>query len=209
MKKHIFLFLVIYCNYIFAVDTIETFDLGFTDFEYYYNLENFNEIKKTIKNEIHIGIGIIENFSFCLNFQSQKQKTIIENQYSYGFIFNILNTANFDMDLYGQNTNNYEKTIGTEINFDYKEDLKDFGIYTRYEFNFNSKNNLFLLGFYKTIKSNLQLLSQIYFSTETKEKNIDLGINYQLNSYLELINQISLNNNYNISFMTGFLATLP
>ncbi len=220
MKKIITLLVLININ-LFAVDTIETFDLGFTDFEYYHKTSNLSEDNKIFTNEIHIGMGITSIFSAHVGISSEKfsSNTAITSN-SFGFIFTPLDTTHVDIDFYGELDNSYNSLIGLELNYDLKDDLQLAGFYLDSELNFNNGYNgySFLFGSYYSLLDNLQLLIQLDISKNNNE-NLNIGAlafgaNYQLYDTIELITEFSIDIPQNdektgYSVMLGFLATLP
>lgn len=220
MKKLILILTLITVN-IFTLDTIETFDLGFTDFEYYNRTSDLTKNNKTFTNEIHIGAGITPVFSSHISLSSEKTDNYLPvTSYSFGFILTVLNTKNTDIDFYGELDSSYNTLIGLELNYDLEDELKYLGFYLRPEIEFNNDYKIYklLLGTYYSLNTSIQLLAEfdVYKidSQNLETGNIAFGINYTLYDSIELINEFSIDiphedETTSYSVMIGFLATLP
>lgn len=124
---------------LYAVDTIETFDPGASDFEFYAGFEGIglDKYQKGISTEIALGYGLIENFSAIVGVAASSNEYFNNGEAELGLgIFGTpLDTDHFDLDLKlnaaigGTGLTNFSLTPGLELNFDLKPDMALWGMY--------------------------------------------------------------------------------
>jgi hypothetical protein len=222
MKTKFFLVLVVFLFSfnIYSRDTLETFDIGFTDFEYYHSTSNLSKDKKVYSNEVHFGIGITSMFSAHYGVITEKSNDVVDLVNSFGFLLTPLNTEHFDIDVYLDLDSGYTTLIGFEFNYDLKDDLALAGLYFRPEIILNNGYNGYNLvfGSYYTFLEDMQLLLEFDVNQPSEEDfnigGITIGFNYSFLEKLELITEFNIdipqnNEEVNYSLMLGFLATLP
>jgi hypothetical protein len=202
MKKLVFfLVLTTLFQHLTALDTIETFNLGFSDMEYYFKVEKTNE-ENLFTHEFHIGAGITQNLSATLNFINTETEQSYDSSYSFGFIFTVPYLEIIAIDIFAETDNFSSKLIGTEFNYN----LKYIGTYLRGEFAKNDKESDFSLslGLNTTFK-NLEILSEFILGDE---KTFALGVNYLITENIEIISDINFISKNSYYMTLGFIATL-
>jgi hypothetical protein len=129
------------CSY--AADTVETYDQGAVDFEFYLGGDALNQPKyeKTLFGNLLVGYGLLPGFSgyFTLDAESDDSLLNGESGYSFGIFGTPLDTDHFDLDLLldvgmgGEAVGDISVTPGLEFNFDLKPDMELWGLYVRVE----------------------------------------------------------------------------
>ena len=82
------------CFSLFGADTTETFELGYSDFEYYTGASNLNNNDKAYSHEITIGAGITNKLSSTFSIGVEKDGEIIANSYSFGLFSTVFDSCN-------------------------------------------------------------------------------------------------------------------
>ena len=218
MKILLIFIMIATCFSIFGADTTETFELGFSDFEYYTGVSNLKSDDKVYSHEITIGAGITNKLSSTFSIGVEKDGEVIANSYSFGLFSTIFDSKYFDFDLYTNIDNSYSFTLGTELNFDIKDNLALAGIYLRSELIYLNEisDYTIVIGSYYTLKELQFLLEFDMTIPENEDFNIAalvFGINYGIVNNIELITDFSLDipqndEEINYSFSIGFISTI-
>lgn len=199
--KTIIILLFMINFYILGIDTTETFNLGYSDFEIYHNISNFDD---KIDSDIVLGVGITKNLSSSFLISITKDET----SFSGGLFSTIYNSKNFDIDLYYSFDSSMKFLIGNEINIDFKN--FNLGIYIKNEYIFNS-DYFIAIGSYYNVSDKLTFLMEFDLSINKKKKSkvSILGINYLIKENIELITEYSFNiDEKNSNFSTGLIFTI-
>jgi len=219
MKILFILTITLSCFSVFSADTVEPFELGFSDFEYYTGVSDISNSNKNYSHEITIGAGITERFSSTFNVGVEKSGEVIGNFYSLGLFLNVFSSEHFDLDIYSDIDSEYCFTLGSELNFDLKDDLALAGLYIRSEVIYLNQINEYtiLLGAYYTFLYNLQFLLEFDTAIPRDEDfNIGVlafGINYGIIENIEIITEFALDipqkdEEITYSFSLGFISTI-
>lgn len=177
-----------------AADTIETFDQGAFDTEFYLGAGGFalDRAEQTVGANTVLGYGLLNGLSGYLAFGVETNTWLAEGHSgaAFGLFGTVLDTDHFDADLYGDIAADGEAmseiaaTPGLELNFDLRPDQALWGLYARVEASFtgeeketkpgeepeyqtNTTTN-FTLGSYVTIAERHQILAE-YFRTSVED----------------------------------------
>ncbi len=181
-----------------AADTIETFDQGAFDTEFYLGAGGFalDRAEQTVGANTVLGYGLLKGLSGFLAFGVETNTWLAEGHSgaAFGLFGTVLDTDHFDADLYGDIAADGEAlseiaaTPGLELNFDLRPDQALWGLYARVEASFTGEeketkpgedpeyetnrttNHTF--GTYVTIAERHQILLEYY---RTSVKNPALG----------------------------------
>lgn len=203
-----------------AADTVETFDSGASNFEFYlgYGGIGLDKNQGAFSAEAVAGFGITERFSALISLSGEANEYFANGSGNAGFgIFGtVVDTDFFDLDLMfnsGIGFNYFGLAPGIEVNIDFKPDLALAGIYFRAEQLFegrdeSTENNEkyafaaqtgITAGFYYSINESHQILLEYDMSFpnnpekgESKHEigGIALGYNAMITENIELISQI-------------------
>jgi len=126
-----------------AVDTLETFDPGASDFEFYAGFSGIGLAKyeKGINTEILYGYGLIENFSATVtaSFESNEYFGNGNAALGFGICGTPVDTDHFDLDLIlnaaieGGGLSDFSLIPALEMNFDLKPDQELWGMFLIFE----------------------------------------------------------------------------
>lgn len=126
-----------------AADTIEVYDVGATDFEWYAGLDgiNLDKYEKVVYSELALGYGLLPALSgyAAMAMESDEYLTYGAGSFGFGLIGAPVDTDHFDLDLYldtnlgGETFNEMAVTPGLEVNFDLLPDMGLWGVYGRVE----------------------------------------------------------------------------
>lgn len=204
---------------LYSADTTETFELGFSDYEYYYEISNLKANKKTFSHEFTIGAGITNSLASTFTIGAEKFDNLSELNYAFGLFFNVFESRYVDFDLYTSMDNLFELALGFELNLDLKDNLELAGFYLRTEASIIEEIEAYYFtfgGYYSFIK-NAQLLLEFDLAVPTKG-NLDIGglafgLNYAFSDRFELITNLGIDipqseENLDFSFTIGFISTL-
>ncbi|MCC6159200.1 MAG: hypothetical protein IT350_14215 [Deltaproteobacteria bacterium] len=190
---------IVYATSSLAADTIETFDEGAFDTEFYIGAGGFalDRDEQTLGANTVLGYGLLDRFSGYLAFGVETNTYLAEGHSgaAFGLFGTLLETDHFDADLYGDVAADGEAmseivaTPGLELNFDLRPDQALWGLYARVEASFTGEeketddpdaeteyetnrtmNHTF--GTYVTIAERHQILLEYY---RTAIKNPALG----------------------------------
>jgi len=124
-----------------GADTIETFDIGSTDLEYYLGLDGIGlgAGERTVSSAVVLGYGIVDRFSGYLSATMQSDDQFGQGLagLSMGVFGTPLDTRHFDLDLMldsgisGAGLSEFSLTPGIEINIDASPDHASWGTYLR------------------------------------------------------------------------------
>jgi len=126
-----------------AADTVETYDEGAVDFEFYLGGDGLNlpKYEKTVFSNVLVGYGLLPRLSgyISLGAESDEYLTYGQGGYSFGVFGTPLDTDHFDIDLMmdvgmsGESLNAIGVTPALELNFDLRPDMELWGLYVRLE----------------------------------------------------------------------------
>lgn len=121
-----------------AADTIETFDVGATDLEFYsgYDGIGLDKYDGVVAGELVLGLGLIDGLSATLGVSAEANERLGAGAGAVGFgLFGTpVDTDHFDLDLsWGMEISGSDFSLapGIEMNFDLKPDLALWGMYVR------------------------------------------------------------------------------
>lgn len=124
-----------------AADTVETWDVGATDVDFYCGFDGMGpeDGERGLYGDIMLGYGLVERFSAYLGTTLSANDHFTEgNADVYLGIFGTpLDTDHFDLDLFldvgagGNGFDEFSLTPSTELNLDLEPDLGSWGIYLR------------------------------------------------------------------------------
>ena len=202
-----------------AADTVEPWDVGATDVDFYTGFDGIGLTRtdQTIYGNIMLGYGLIDHFSAyaCVNLQGDGQLANGEAGLNLGIYGTPIDTAHFDLDFFldfggsGPGLSNFTITPSLEMNFDYAPDLQKWGIYLRAGlpvYAITSKKTVHTrldvtttLGTYWTIAPNHQVLLEFdtTFHPQASGQKAEIGglaLGYNVcltkNCGIEMINQV-------------------
>lgn len=129
------------CSPAMAADTVETWDVGATDVEFYGGFDGLGpqDGERGLYGDILLGYGLAERFSAYLGTTLSASEHFTDgNADVYLGIFGTpLDTDHFDLDLFldigagGDGFDEFTLTPSTELNFDLKPDVGLWGFYLR------------------------------------------------------------------------------
>lgn len=132
-----------------SADTIETFDAGAFDTEFYVGAGGFalEREERTLGANTVLGYGLLDRFSGYLAFGVETNTYLAEGHSgaAFGLFGTVLDTDHFDADLYGDIAADGEAmseiaaTPGLELNFDLRPDQALWGLYARVEASFTGE----------------------------------------------------------------------
>ncbi len=121
-----------------AADTVETWDVGATDVDFYMGAESFGLPREdgTVFGDMMLGYGLIDRFSAYIGTTLQSDRTLGQSdpQHYFGLFGTPLATAHVDFDLFlNFSSSGSEATItpSFELNLDAEPDMSSFGFYLR------------------------------------------------------------------------------
>jgi len=121
-----------------AADTVETWTVGATDFEFYAGFDGIGlgQHEKTVFAEAVIGFGLMDRFSGYLSVSGAANEYFADGggDVSLGIFGTPVDTDHFDLDLFlgaGFAQGEFSLTPALEMNFDLAPDLAKWGIYLR------------------------------------------------------------------------------
>jgi len=133
------IFTLSFVTALFAADTLETFDPGASDVEFFGGFEGIglDKYQKGLSMEIVYGYGLIENFSASVALSAGSNEYFGDGSaaLSFGIFGTPLDTDHFDLDLMlnasveGAGLADFSIAPGLELNFDLKPDQALWGIY--------------------------------------------------------------------------------
>jgi hypothetical protein len=217
-SKFTIIFLIFFTFPTYGADTIEPFDIGVTDYEFYMNLKNINnkKCKNRITGESVIGIGLTKRISTLVTYSIHTNEYFSskKSDFSIGGFGNILNSKHVDLDLIFIAGSDGSLNPALELNLDLKDDLKSAGLYfyggeliSGENFTYSggkkmkSKRKYSLpgkIGAYYTISEKAQLLFEFNFEIKhfigKDEKTFNtegfaIGFNIKIHPTIEIINQ--------------------
>ena len=124
-----------------GADTVETWDAGATDVDFYLGFDNAGapRSERAIYGDIMIGYGIVDRFSAYLgtNLSAPDHLSRAEPSFYLGVFGTIVETAHVDLDLFldvgtgGAGMSKLEITPALELNFDLDPEMSSWGLYLR------------------------------------------------------------------------------
>jgi len=122
-----------------AADTVETWDVGATDVDFYGGFDGIGADERSLYGDIMLGYGLVERFSAYLGTTLSASDHLTDgNADVYLGIFGTpLDTDHVDLDLFldvgagGDGFDEFSLTPSTELNVDLKPDLGLWGLYLR------------------------------------------------------------------------------
>ncbi|MCP4604699.1 MAG: hypothetical protein GY847_29960 [Proteobacteria bacterium] len=127
-----------------AVDTVETWDVGATDVDFYLGLDGLGlgKHEKTVYGDIMLGYGLVERFSAYVGTTLQGNEYFSDG--SAGLYLGIfgtpVDTDHFDLDLFldvsaeGSGFEQFALSPALELNIDLDPQMDSWGIYLRVPF---------------------------------------------------------------------------
>ncbi len=129
------------CQIAEAADTVETWDVGATNVDFYVGFDGIGlgKYDKTIYGDIMLGYGLIEHFSAYLGttLQANEHFSAGEAATYFGVFGTPVDIHHFDFDLFlgfslgGPEYTNFQLEPSTEFNFDLDPDQGSWGMYLR------------------------------------------------------------------------------
>jgi hypothetical protein len=126
-----------------AADTIETYDAGAVDVEFYFGTDGqaLGPYEKTLYASASVGYGLIDRLSgyMALGIETNESLGDGAGGFSFGLIGTPVDTAHFDLDLFvdvgvgGAGLADATATPGFEVNVDLLPDQGIWGVYFRLE----------------------------------------------------------------------------
>ena len=222
----------------YASDTLETWDVGATDVDFYVGFDGLNASGGGSFGDIMLGYGIVERFSAYLGttITSDEQLRDGATETYLGVFGTIVDTAFFDLDVCLQlasASGAFELAPAVELNVDADPAMKSWGGYTRIHFPVHGRREpsatmapdvtyhiAFVLGLYRTIRDRHQILIEyaldLHPDAAPEQGGLELGAvsvgyNVQLSDSLELVSQVYADVAPVVGFgvMTGFIASFP
>ncbi|MBF0429683.1 MAG: hypothetical protein HQK83_00270 [Fibrobacteria bacterium] len=225
------LLLVIITTHIYALDTTEPFDIGFTDFEMIGAMGGLGLAKgeKELGWEGVVGVGLTENFSATLNYGFSSDEYFNgegTEEFSFGIYYSAKKSGIFKLDLIGSACTGGGIDFGTEINLDFKTFgaqltvVEGFGNIDTHKVAYSTSLEPL---FYFPIAQSMELMTAIDFAFNHKPVDgersfgiggIKAGFNFAINDALEFLPEISFDipqkgESFSTGFAFQFISTLP
>ncbi len=200
-----------------ASDTVETWDAGATDVDFYLGFEGLNADGGGSFGDIMLGYGIVERFSAYLGttLTSDEQLDDGAAEMYLGVFGTLVDTAHFDLDLFlhvAAGDGAFELAPAIEVNVDADPNMQTWGGYLRSHFPVHGREQPFedmpsettyhvavTVGGYRTIRARHQVLLEYsvdyHPDAADDHERIELGAlaagyNVQLTDSLELVNEV-------------------
>ncbi|NOZ01560.1 MAG: hypothetical protein GXP54_06690 [Deltaproteobacteria bacterium] len=129
---------------VMAADTVETWDVGATDVDFYlgYDGIGLRRPDRTVFGDMMLGYGILDRFSAYLGMTLQGTDAFTDGTASLylGIYGTPVDTDHFDLDLFldvstgGDGLKEFQVSPSLEMNFDLDPDLRTWGMYLRVGF---------------------------------------------------------------------------
>lgn len=121
-----------------AADTVETWDVGATDVDFYMGMENLGLSKEegAVFGDIMLGYGLIDRFSAYIGttFQADRHLGQSEPQHYLGLFGTPLESEHVDLDFFlgfSSSASGASITPSFELNLDRDGDMSSYGVYLR------------------------------------------------------------------------------
>jgi hypothetical protein len=124
-----------------AADTVETWDVGATDVDYYLSFDGIGlgKKEKTVFGDLMLGYGLVDRFSAYLGTTLQANEYLTDGQANIyiGIFGTPVDTDHFDFDLFldislgGQDFDEFALSPALELNFDLDPMMRSWGMYLR------------------------------------------------------------------------------
>ncbi|MCP4676246.1 MAG: hypothetical protein GY854_12200 [Deltaproteobacteria bacterium] len=124
-----------------AADTVETWDKGATDLDFYLGFDGIglDKYEKSIYGDIMLGYGLIDRFSAYLGTTLQANEYFSDGSGNVylGVFGTPVETDHFDLDLFldislgGPDFNEFQVAPSIELNLDLDPEMRTFGFYIR------------------------------------------------------------------------------
>ncbi len=121
-----------------AADTVETWDVGATDVDFYMGMENLGLSREEggVFGDIMLGFGIVERFSVYIGTTLQADRTLgqSDHQHYLGLFGTPIESDHVDFDLFLDFTGSGSDltiTPSFELNLDRDPDMSSYGFYLR------------------------------------------------------------------------------
>ncbi len=219
-----------------AVDSLELFDPGVSDFEFYLSLSGVGQDESAVGAETVLGIGITDCLSGQI-FASGEANQYLEGaaaEFGFGIFGTPVDTDHLDLDT-GLNVatgggahGDFALAPFIEINLDSDPEMLGYGAYLVVEEALSGSGATIMpvtaltLGAYYTVKDGHQFLAAFdvtFNHRNADERNTDvgsiaLGYNSALTDNIELITEVSFDipqddDDFGAGFVIGFIAALP
>jgi len=218
---------------VLGADTTETYDRGAVDVEFYTSwLEQPRAW--TLGNEVYLGAGLANRFSgFFDVLLNTSDHLANEPGFRIGVFGTPVDTAHFDLDVIAAMGMDGGKAClcdGVELNYDFKPDLRAWGMYLRVLGNLiwdpspdntTTSATSITMGAYWTVRPDWQLLLEYDMAVSGTVcqpawdiGGLALGLNIVLNRTVELITQVYLDipqqdESWGLGVMAGVIVTIP
>ena len=152
-----------------AIDSVETWDSGATDVEFYTGLEDLAlrpQSDTSLYADMLLGYGISDRLSAYLGLTLHADGQFMGNSDLYQGLFStLLDSEHFDLDLllsFALQDGSFVVAPATELNFDMAADLQKAGLYLRFSLPCGAKEDaalpsLHLAGFTGAVHADLTL----------------------------------------------------
>ncbi len=217
-----------------AADTVETWDPGAVDVDFYLGYDGAGSPSRSVYGDIMVGYGIVEGFSAYLGTALTAPDSLAggEPGLYLGVFGTLVDTDHVDFDLFldlgatGDGMSDLEVRPSLELNLDAAPDLRSFGTYVRAGVVAHSADDASRAvldvtlnpGAYVTLAGSHQLFVEydMAFAPSdgaTEIGGFALGYNVVINDALELVTQVhadipQADEVAAVSFMAGFIATI-
>ncbi len=224
---------------VYAADTVETWDVGATDVDFYIGMEGVGRGKmdRGFYTDMMLGYGLIPGLSSYLGVCLEGDGVLSGGSTLYAGVFGtVIDSDHFDVDVFFDTTLEgalagvLTLTPAVELNFDVKPDLEAAGVYLRFGLPVHAGEDAdgvkFHLegtaGFYWTLSEGHQVLLEYSYSIHpfppagkghVESGTVALGYNVCISEALELITEVHASAPWDspgeVGVMVGFIATLP
>lgn len=203
---------------VYALDTTEAFDPGFSDVEVYFGYQGLDNPSESsvVSTEALLGIGVTGNFSTYVSVAVESNGYLdnAEDGFTMGLFWTALESEVVKLDMFGSTGTGGSIAFGIESNLD----LENWGLQIQIEETIESKNSIerdqslrFQPLLYYRMPCGVEMLSAIdfeYAGNESGDKEFDystvsFGVNYPVTESIELISQFDLINSGEDKTETG------
>ena len=132
------------CRPAAGADTVETWDIGATDVDFYVGFDGIGleKYEKSVYGDIMLGYGLIDRFSAYVGAALQGNEFFADGEACIylGIFGTPVETKHFDFDLFldfaagGKGMRDFQVAPALEINFDIDPDMRSWGLYLRTAF---------------------------------------------------------------------------
>jgi len=217
----------------FAADTVETWDAGALDVDFYLGYDGAGGADRSVHGDVMVGYGIADRLSIYLGTTVTAHESLANGEPGLylGVFGTVVDSDHFDFDLFldvgagGEGMSELGVTPSLELNFDVDPDHGSFGAYVRAGLAAHAPESTRVVfdvvlnpGVYLTVAEEHQLFLEYDMAVSPADNAVEvggvaMGYNVVVNDALELISQVHVDipqagENPVVSFTAGFIATI-